>query len=112
MNGQKVWSGVLAGIKSQVSQSAFRTWFSGSFVLDFSENGGKKVLTVGIKNSFLKEQLETKYSSLVDQSIKTSGFENTEVMFVVSKEPQKENAPAVSAPLFSGVAQTYIGSYR
>jgi chromosomal replication initiator protein len=110
MNAQKVWASILTGVKSQVSSSAFKTWFAGSFVLDLKKSGDREVLVVGLKNSFLKEQVEAKYLTLIGQAAKNKGFSNTDVLFVVSSSP-KDELPKTE-PLFSGVAQTFISSSR
>lgn len=110
MNAQKVWASILAGVKSQVSSSAFKTWFAGSFVLDLKKTGSRDVLVVGLKNNFLKEQIETKYFPVVAEAAKIKGLVNTDVIFVVSNSP-KETSPK-NEPLFSGVAPIYINSFR
>lgn len=109
MSTHKVWSGVLAGVKSQVSSSAFRTWFSGSVLLEAKKTGGRDILVVGTRNNFLKEQLETKYLPLIAEQAKVVGFENCEFVFVVNSA--KGEVPKAE-PLFSGVAPTYIASVR
>lgn len=111
MSGQKLWASILTGVKSQVSAPAFKTWFSGSYLLEFKKSGERDILVVGTKSSFLKEQLETKYRPLVIEAAKKEGLGNCDILFVVSRK----DAPAAStapAPLFSGVAQTYITSHR
>src|SRR3989338_8380014 len=44
MEGQKIWASILAGIKSQISSSTFKTWFAGSFVLDYNKTEKKNGL--------------------------------------------------------------------
>ena len=110
MSEQKVWANILAGVKSQVSSSTYKTWFLGSFLLDFKKGDDKNLLIVGVKNSFVKEQIETRYIELISNVSKKAGFSG-EVLFVVSKV-EKNKAAGDGAPLFSGVAQTYIGFSR
>ena len=109
-NGQKIWTGILSSVKSQVSSSAYKTWFLGAFVLDYKQEGDGNVLVVGVKNSFLKEQMEKKYLPLVLEGAKEQGIE-CEVVFQVSKTLTEKEEPK-AAPLFSGIAPTYIGSFR
>lgn len=106
MEGQKLWNNILVGIKSQISSSTFKTWFLGSFVLDYKKNDDKNLLIVAVKNNFLKEQVETRYRPIIAQVAKERGFAGVEVVFVVS---QKETPrPLRSEPLFSGVAQKLV----
>src|SRR3990167_776250 len=111
MEGQKIWASILAGIKSQISSSTFKTWFAGSFVLDYKKNDGENLLIVGVKNNFLKEQVETRYQKIIDKTVKKNGFLKTRVIFVVSKNDRQE-VLGKNEPLFSGVAPTYIGISR
>lgn len=105
-DGQKVWGDVLSTLKTQVSASNFKTWFSGSFVLDFKKNEDKNLLIVAVKNNFLKEQIESRFYSSISQIVKDKGVEKTEIIFVVSqKEQVVSNNPA---PLFSGIAQEFV----
>jgi chromosomal replication initiator protein len=111
MNGQKVWASILSDVKNQVSTSTFKTWFSGSHVLDFKEGDSKKILVVGLKSSFLKEQVESRYRDLIEEATIRKGFSNTSVSFVVSsREKTKEDASP--APLFSGEAPVFINSFK
>lgn len=111
MSIQTVWSGILAGVRSQVSSSAYKAWFTGSSVLELKKSGERDILVVGTKNSFLKEQLEKKYLSLVTSSAKKQGLKNCEVVFVVSNPKQQETKSKME-PLFSGIAPLSINSFR
>lgn len=111
MSGQKLWASILTGVKSQVSASTYKTWFSGSYLLECKKSGGRDILVVGTKSSFLKEQLETRYRPLVLEAAKKEGLGNCDILFVVSKQ-EKATAPTAAAPLFSGIAQTFITSHR
>ncbi len=110
MSDQSIWSGILAGVKSQVSSSVYKTWFSGSFLLEIKKEAQKNVFVVACKNNFLKQQLETKYMTLVLDEAKTQGFSDCEVLYVVSHK-EKVGAPKLE-PLFSGVAPTYVNYLR
>ena len=110
-DGQKVWSTVLSSLKLSISSSTYRTWFSGSYVLDYKpkENGG--LLVIGVKNAFLKEQIEKRYQDKIESILTIEGLANVQVVFVVSqKEP--EAVKFKNTPLFTGVANQYFGSMR
>ncbi|MBI2327124.1 chromosomal replication initiator protein DnaA [Candidatus Curtissbacteria bacterium] len=114
MEGQKVWNTIISDIRSKMSSSTFRTWFGGASVLDYSfaESGEKKLLIIGVRNNFLKEQIETRYRPIITETVKKRGFEKTEVIFVVSKNNGEETNGKKEAPLFSGIAPAYFGSRR
>lgn len=108
-DGQKIWSGMLAGLKTQVSNSTFKAWFGGSRVMDLKKSGEKDILIVGVNNNFVKEQLETKYCLSISEAAAKNGFLG-EVIFVVSRAEVSEK-PLV-APLFSGLAPVYLSQAR
>ncbi len=110
-DGQKVWGDVLSALKVSVSASCFKTWFSGSYVMDSKPLGDKKVLVVGVKSGFLKEQIEKRYMTFIDETLRSNNYGDFGVVFVVS---QRENGHAAdsAAPLFSGTAPSYISTNR
>ncbi len=101
MDGQKVWNNILAGIKTQVSSSTFKTWFPGSFVLDCKQKADKKLLIVAFKNNFIKEQVETRYLPLISQIAQKNKGGNIEVVFVVASKDKPKTIK--NEPIFSGV---------
>lgn len=111
MSGQKIWSGILVGLKSQISSSMYRTWFSGSYVVDFKTEDGKSILVVGLKNNFIKEQVESRYLPIITREAKKNGAGKVEIIFKVVPAPKKVNGGS-SEPLFTGVAPIYFGTFR
>ncbi|MBI2012691.1 chromosomal replication initiator protein DnaA [Candidatus Curtissbacteria bacterium] len=106
VEGQKKWSNILAVIKKQISPSTFKTWFSGSYVLEFKKGDKKNLLIVAFKNSFLREQIETRYSPLISQAAKRVTQAPLEIIFVVSQK--NAQGAAKNGPLFSGVPQSVM----
>ena len=105
MEGKKIWSNILSGVRSQVSHSTFKTWFSGSYVLDFKTDTAKPTLIVALKNSFLKEQVEARYKPVIKKIIDKNGTRSLEVIFVVA--PKIDDKKPQSEPIFSGIPQAY-----
>src|SRR3990167_6180305 len=101
MDGQKVWNNILAGIKTQVSSSTFKTLFPGSFVLYCKQKADKKLLIVAFKNNFIKEQVETRYLPLISQIAQKNKGGNIEVVFVVASKDKPKTIK--NEPIFSGV---------
>lgn len=96
-------------MKQTVSASTFKTWFSGSYVLDLKKNADKLLLVVALKNNFQKEQLETRY---LDQITKLAAKEGTalQIVFVVARKQPQETSSI--APIFTGVAQSSLPEWR
>lgn len=105
--GQKVWGGVLSALKLSVSASSFKTWFSGSYAMQFEERGDKKILVVGVRSGFLKEQIEKRYMGHIDDYLKQNFSGEHEILFVVSNRESAVPAEA-GAPLLSGEAPSYF----
>lgn len=101
MEGKKLWNIILANVKAQISASSFRTWFAGSFVLDYQKSGTKNLLIIAVKNNFLKEQIETRYLPIISQVNKKENLSNLEFAFVVAS---REDSRPENRPIFSGVA--------
>ena len=105
MEGKKIWNNILSGVRSQVSHSTFKTWFSGSYVLDFKTDTEKPTLIVALKNSFLKEQVEARYKPIIKNLIAKNGTRRIEVIFVVA--PKIDDEKPQAEPIFSGIPQAY-----
>lgn len=106
--GQKVWGVILSSIKSQVTISTFKAWFSGSFVLDYKIAENKKLLIIGVKNNFLKEQVETRYSQMIFEAKNNHRLGDVEIVFVVANKEHGSNSK--SGPLFTGIAQKIVSN--
>ena len=105
MEGKKIWNNILSGVRSQVSHSTFKTWFSGSYVLDFKTDTENPTLIVALKNSFLKEQVEARYKPIIKNLIEKNGTSRLEVIFVVA--PKAEDKKPQAEPIFSGIPQAF-----
>lgn len=108
--GQRVWGSVLSTLKSQVSASNYKTWFLGSYVLDYKETSGKNLLIIAVGNNFVKEQIESRFHNSISQIVDGLDLGEVEIVFVVSQKEAKTNAS--SSPLFSGVADQYVASAK
>ncbi len=108
-DGQKVWGDILSGLKLSISSSTFRTWFAGSYLMDYKKGENQNLLVVGVKNSFLKEQIEKRYLSKIEQVLLEKNLARDRVLFVVS---QKIEQTAERTPLFSGIAPQYFAPLK
>lgn len=109
-DGQKLWGDILNLIKLKVSSSTFKTWFAGSHVVEYKTDVNRKLLIIGLKNNFLKEQVETRYQPIISELRESNGYEDVELEFVVANKAQE--SVSKSAPLFSGEPQRLSVSRR
>ena len=108
-DGQKIWNHIISSAKVQLSTSVFKTWFAGSYVSDFKVEGGGGVLTIALRNSFLREQVEKRYLPTLYKIKEGKGFGSIELVFTVGEKVTKAYD---SEPLFTGVAPQFFGSRR
>lgn len=110
MSGQKIWNNILCDIKTKVSTSTFKTWFAGTFVLDLTNEEGKDILVIGVRNNFIKEQIETRWKEEVLKTAARQGQKTLTVVFVVGQKEKKEASGA--EPLFSGKPLDYFSKSK
>lgn len=65
----QMWQAVLGEIEVSVSRASFVTWFKNTQLLRFED----EVLTVGVPNIFIKQQLERKFNQLVSEALQHQG---------------------------------------
>lgn len=63
MQDDHLWQAVLGEIELSVSRGNYVTWFKNTRLLRFKDN----ILTIGVPNVFVKQQLERKYNDLISE---------------------------------------------
>jgi chromosomal replication initiator protein len=63
MQDDRLWQAVIGEAELSISHGNYITWFKNTRLLKFKDN----VLTIGVPNVFVKQQLEHKYNALVDE---------------------------------------------
>jgi len=61
MQDDRLWQAVLGEIELSISRGNFVTWFKNTRLLKYKD----EVLTIGVPNVFVKQQLERKYNDIV-----------------------------------------------
>lgn len=82
MTNEELWQTVLAQIQFSISRANFATWFKNTKI--FSIEDGKAV--VSVENSFSKEWLDNKYSSLILKSLRELDGNVKSIDFLISPE--------------------------
>lgn len=62
MQDDRLWQAVVGEAELSISHGNYITWFKNTRLLKFKDN----ILTIGVSNVFVKQQLEHKYNDLID----------------------------------------------
>lgn len=65
MQDDRIWQAVLGEIELSVSRGNYLTWFKNTRLLRYKDD----VLTIGVPNVFVKQQLEKKYNDLIASTL-------------------------------------------
>ncbi len=65
MQDDRIWQAVLGEIELSVSRGNYVTWFKNTRLLRYKDN----ILTIGVPNVFVKQQLERKYNDLISETL-------------------------------------------
>jgi chromosomal replication initiation ATPase DnaA len=74
-----LWQAVLGEIELSVSRASFVTWFKNTRLLRYKD----EVLVIGVPNVFIKQQLESKYSQLVIDTLGNNGVKPDRVEYKI-----------------------------
>lgn len=104
MDGQKLWTKILNEVKATLGASTFKTWFFGTHFLALDEGFSKKSkrlsLSIGVRNNFIKEQVEVRYKESLSLIAARLAGCPVDIDFKIST---LENTRPVDKPIFSGV---------
>lgn len=120
MQDDRIWQAVLGEIELSVSRGNYVTWFKNTKLLRQKDG----VLTVGVPNVFVKNQLEKKYNDLITETLAKNQVNPDRIDYkihndVAVKEKEEEplvqlnepvNRPATSStsrPASSSLSHTY-----
>jgi chromosomal replication initiator protein len=74
-----LWQTVLGEIELSVSRGAYVTWFKNTRLLRHKDN----VITIGVPNVFIKQQLERKYDQMITDVIVKNGVKPERVEYKI-----------------------------
>lgn len=87
MQQDSVWQAVLGEIELSISRGNFMTWFKNTHLLRNIDG----VVIIGVPNVFIKQQLEKKYNSLVEETLKKQGLSPKEIIYKISNKLPKQH---------------------
>ncbi len=101
MTNNEVWKEVLNIIKVSVSAATFSTWFSQTHLASQSDTGERIICEVGCNTVYAKNQIETRYFGIIQDSLTNVTGKKCELIFVVKTNPEstKQTNTAIE-PLF------------
>lgn len=78
-----LWQAVLGEIELSVSRGNFITWFKNTTMLRQDDES----ITIGVPNVFIKQQLERKYSELINQTLRKNGADGIKIEYKIHSSP-------------------------
>jgi len=105
MDAKQVWRATLGELQVSLSPANFETWLRDTYLLDVDDQRFR----VAVPNGFAKDWLETRYRSLISQTLARVVGYSVQVEFIVSQNgDHKAAAAAPSQPV--RVEATRVGS--
>ncbi len=100
MHDDRLWQAVLGEIELSVSRGNYVTWFKNTRLLRFKDG----VLTIGVPNVFVKQQLERKYNQLIEELLAKNQVTPERIEYKIHTEVngsarRSEDEPFVIAPV-------------
>ncbi|MFZ1483579.1 MAG: chromosomal replication initiator protein DnaA [Candidatus Saccharimonadales bacterium] len=84
MQADQLWQTVLGDIEIGLSRANFLTWFKNTHIIELSGD----TVVVGVPNVFIKQQLERKYSELIESTLRKNGLQNPHVTYKTHSLPK------------------------
>src|ERR671931_2717759 len=98
MDAKQVWRAALGELQVSLSPANYETWLRDTMLVDVDDHRFR----IAVPNGFAKDWLETRYRSLISQTLARIVGYSVQVEFVVSAAPEPAAAgngsPNGSAP--------------
>ncbi len=86
MQDTSLWQAVLGEIELTVSRASYVTWFKNTRLLKHKDN----IVTIGVANVFIKQQLERKFNQLITDVLAKNGIKPERVDYkIYSSTPSR-----------------------
>ncbi len=95
---QKLWQAVLGEIEVSVSRGTYITWFKNTELLSLGDNEAN----IAVANIFAKQQFETKFDTIILESLKNNGASVERVTYTIRGAKPKK-ASDTQSPLAEAV---------
>lgn len=116
VDNDSIWRAVLGEIELSVSSGSFITWFKNTRLI----RNTPEIVIIGVNNIFSKQQLESKYNTLVRDMLEKNGVHSSRIEYKIhsTNEKQKEQDTetvilgTTSTPKTKSTAPSVAHSYR
>jgi chromosomal replication initiator protein len=104
MNKGKIWKTVLESLKVNLSPASFATWFPSTFIEKIKKIDKKRqIVQIGCSSEFIRNTIETRYYSLIKESLDQATGKKNDLVFIVKQNPKIPKTKASvtkNGPLF------------
>ncbi len=107
MQTDNLWQAVLGEIELSISHGNFVTWFKNTRLLNSSEG----VVTIGVNNVFIKQQLEKKFTELISSLLTKNGLQVNDLEFKIVPFENKKSEEVIIEENKSPVIQSFNDRY-
>src|SRR5688500_6955487 len=101
MDARQVWRAALGELQVSLSPANYETWLRDTQLVDVDE----QMFRIAVPNGFSKDWLETRYRSLISQTLARIVGYSVQVEFIVGPSPEAD-APVDGAPAAAATAAT------
>ena len=101
MDAKQVWRAALGELQVSLSPANFETWLRDTQLVDVDEQRFR----IAVPNGFAKDWLESRYRSLISQTLARIVGYSVQVEFVIGPSPEAAGEPVAPAEAPSAVAE-------
>lgn len=87
MQDERLWQAVLGEIELSISRGNYLTWFKNTRLLRYKDG----VLTIGVPNVFVKQQLEKKYNELIATTLAKNQMNPERIEYKIHNDIAQKN---------------------
>ena len=98
-----IWNNTLAVIEAQLSKPSFETWLKATKPLAYYND----TLVVGVPNEFAKDWVESRYSTLLQETVNKVAGKEIQLKFII---PQGNESPTLAKKERANLEQTHRSS--
>lgn len=89
---EEVWNLTLEKIRQELSQPSFDTWLKPTYPVSLLNS----TLTIGVPNEFARDWLNTRYASLIRETVQSITQKPVQLQFIIEANSNKEKADPVN----------------
>jgi chromosomal replication initiator protein len=101
MDAKQVWRAALGELQVSLSPANFETWLRDTQLVDVDEQRFR----IAVPNGFAKDWLESRYRSLISQTLARIVGYSVQVEFVIGPSPEAAGEAVMAAPAAPAVAE-------